>query len=264
MAKRAAPPPGNGDDAPWDADAPATGTDLDIFGQTQVAMPVDVNDLVAGLGNLASAITQAGGVGGGLQFLTLQKAGFWTFGQERNRIEDKSEWAIDIRTLRHGHTAWKDGRVLNEVMVPANQPVPAVTSLPQVGADYTASFSVELRCLTGEDKGVKTLYKSNSWGGRGAFAKLTEGLYGQVRKGTVEKPYPFIFPIVQLRSSSWTSREFGIIATPILHVLRWVDAGGRPEGGTPTPVAASKPTPGAGPGADTDVPSSGVRRRRVA
>ena len=241
------------DGLPWD-DAPAPGTDLDLFGGAGAVAEFNPAEITAGLGNLITSIGAAGGIGGGMSFLNVdQNTGGWAYGADRTQCEPNAEWALDTRTLKHGYSAWKEGKLLGESMYPISQPLPPVTTLRDVGAPYAGSFSVELRCLGGEDKGTRTLYKTNSMGGRNAFAKLVEILVNRLRGGS-----PMIFPIVLLRSSSYHNGTYNKkIYTPVFHVVRWVDVRGNSEGGAPAaPAPAPTPQPAA-------AAQPGVRRRRV-
>lgn len=234
-----------------------------LFDDGNMALSIDVADLTSGLGNLAQSIGAAGGVGGGMAYLVLQpKEGWFGYGQEKNRVEDGSLWGVNIRSLRHGFTAWRDGAVANEIMVPANTPCPPVTSLPDVGAKYDPSYSVELKCLSGEDKGIKVLYKTNSLGARGWFQKLIEGIAAQAQKGARAGLQPDdlqIFPIVELRSDSYNHKQYGKTVYPVFWPVRWVDRYGRGE-----QAVAANQNPGAAAEKTAHAePPSGVRRRRV-
>jgi hypothetical protein len=250
MARKSQTPPTN------DKPEPEQSTALDLFGgdiggDIAVFNPAEIT---AGLGNLVSSIGAAGGIGGGMSFLGLGRDGVWAYGADKTECEPDAHWALDTRTLKHGFAAWREGKLVREVMMPISQPAPVVTSLPDCGTPYAAAFSVEMRCMDGEDKGTKVLYKTNSVGGRSAFAKLVEQLIGKLRGGS-----PAIFPVVLLKKDSYNHKEYGKIYTPILHVVKWLDVTGKPEAGA-APVAPT-PSPTVPPAAAAAQP--GVRRRRV-
>jgi hypothetical protein len=243
---------------PWD-DGPApaaTGNDLDIFGGAAGdVVAFDPAELQVGLTNLVGSISAAGGIGGGASWLTLnQDDGTWMYGADRTETEPNAEWVLDTRTLKHGFVSWNERKV-TERMVSVFQPAPDPTMLPPAVKPYEAAFSVEMRCLSGQDKGTKVVYKTNSYGGRAAFGKLVEYLAPRVRAQLAS-----VFPVVLLRNSSYSNSQYNKrIFNPVFHVVRWLDVQGRPDGGAP--VAAAATPPPAGPAAAAAQP--GVRRRRV-
>jgi hypothetical protein len=244
--------------------APSTeSTELDIFGDASPS-PVDISELIAGLGNLGQSIAAAGGVGRGLSYLTLQpKVGHFAYGVERNRVEEDSEWIINMRTVRHGYTAWKDGAVAGELMLPINEKLPPVTELPDVGAKYQPSYSCEMKCLTGEDAGTSVLYKANSLGVRKFYEALNRAAIAQINAGkaagiTDANDLP-VFPIIKLRSDYYSHKEYGPTYYPVFFPLRWVDRYGNTLDGSPGIKPGNVPPKEA----PAEAPSSGVRRRRV-
>jgi hypothetical protein len=247
------PPAPDPNGVPWD-DAPASGTDLDVFGGAGAITEFNPAELKAGLRNLVTSIGEAGGIGGGVSFINVnQNDGSWQYGADRTTCEPAAEWALDTRTLKHGYSAWKEGKLLGETMVSIFQPRPPVTALRDVGAPYAAAFSVEMRCLGGEDKGTKCLYKNNSGGAVEAFEMLQRHLHARAELET-----PAVFPIVLLRNTSYHNTKYNKrIYKPAFHIVRWVDVRGNPDGGEPVKPA---PQPAA---ATAAAAQPGVRRRRV-
>jgi hypothetical protein len=264
MARKSVPPVNPSVDPseslPWD-DAPTPGTDVDVFGDGGAVVDFDPAELATGLRNLVNSIGAAGGIGGGLSFINVdQNTGSWAYGADRIVCEPTAEWAVDTRTLKHGYSAWKEGKLLGEMMVSISQELPPVTALRDVGAPYSQAFAVEMRCLDGEDKGTKVLYKNGSGGAVEAFGNLTKQLTFRLATKS-----PAVIPIVLLRSSHYHNSKYNKrIYKPVLHIVRWVDLRGNPDGAA-TPVQPVAPTATA----STTVPPAaaapqpGVRRRRV-
>jgi hypothetical protein len=230
----------------------------DIFGEL---IPVSTSsdnlaladEIAAGLGNVALSISSAG-VGGGLPFLSISKQGFWHYGAENIKVEPNATLAIDLRSVRHGYVAWVDGRS-NERMVAANEPLPPVTELPNLGADWALAISMEMVILNGEDAGVKVLYKNNSLSGRKAVLGLIEKVKRQVKLDP-SKP----IPIIKLDTDGYDHKKYGEIITPVFTLVGYTDGRSGPSAPAPTPPS---PPPQPPQPASAQVDVAGRRRRMV-
>lgn len=208
-----------------------------------------MQDLLDGISNIANSIADAGGVASGLPFIGLNGDGQWSFGQERLKAQPGSKWAVDIRTLSHGYIAWpdpgtKDRKPLGERMVPANSPLPPLSSLPNVGVPYQQQFSFEMLCLSGDDKGTLAIYKNGSHGAK----KLIQALVNDIRKQARLDPES-LCPVATLEVESYFNAKWGKTNhNPVLNILYWIgygdyDNNDDPEDAPPPPAPEPVVTP---------------------
>jgi hypothetical protein len=182
-----------------------------------------MQDLLNGISNIANSIAESGGVASGLPFIGINTEGVWAFGQERTKVEENSHWAIDIRTWQHGYIAWppntaKERKPLGERMVPANMPLPLVTSLPDVGVAYQLQFAFELMCLDAEDAGTVALFKNGSYGAKAANQALVEEVRRQARKDPSK-----LCPVVTLDIRDYFHPQWKkMIYNPVLTIREWI------------------------------------------
>lgn len=238
-------------------------------------LPANPAELMKGLQNMGGNI--ASGIGGGLPILRLIKSGEFVFGPENLAVEEGSEWAVNLHTLQHGYACWVDSELLGEQLVPFNLPAPDRNALPDYGGEWKQEASVELKCLNGEDEGVTVLYKSTALGFRSAIKKLIVEIMQQVQ---TDPAHPY--PVIDLGVDSYQHKKHGLTFTPVLSVLRWIDAQGNSVGApapalaaaqpapvAATPAAAATPPPAqadatASPAAASPEAAAGARRRRRA
>jgi hypothetical protein len=182
-----------------------------------------MQDLLGGIANIANTIAEAGGVASGLPFIGINTSGVWAYGQDRTEVEIGSQWAVDVRTLQHGYIAWppntaKERKPLGERMVPANSDLPALSSLPDVGAPYQLQFAFELRCMSGEDEGTVALYKNGSYGAKVLVQSLVEDMRKQWRADQAR-----LCPVVRLQIRSYEHPEWRkTIYNPVLQIVKWI------------------------------------------
>jgi hypothetical protein len=182
-----------------------------------------MEDLLGGVANIANSIAEAGGVASAFPFIGINNDGIWAYGQERTEVEEGSLWALDIRTLSHGYIAWppntaKERKPLGERMVPASAPLPAISSLPDVGQPYQLQFAFELLCMSGEDTGIMALYKNGSYGAKVIIQTLVEEIRRQARNDPAN-----LCPLVELRIRSYFHSEWKkTIHNPVLHIHKWI------------------------------------------
>jgi hypothetical protein len=173
---------------------------------------------------LATSVAQAGANTNTDAFMKFTKTGEWVFGAEGIVVEDDSIWAINPLGFVHGWTAWgsKDrgnaGQNAGEVMVPATQPMPLESALPAVNGDWQKAIGIQMVCTTGDDEGVQTMFKSNSHGGRKAYAALVQAVLARIASGEGT-----VMPLAKLKADSYKHKEYGQIFNPIIEVTGWAD-----------------------------------------
>ncbi len=187
----------------------------------------------AGLNNVATAL-KAGATG--TPFLKMS-GGEWLYGQEDTEVEENSLWAVNPQSLQHGWASWrgekrakKEGaKLLGEEMVAIHEPKAARSSLPTEtleGDDdepseahsWQEQMSVQLVCISGEDKGQEVLYKSSSRGFMNLMAEYVQELSKKVGAGD-----PLITAIVQLTVSSYKHKTYGKTYVPVWNYVEWRD-----------------------------------------
>jgi hypothetical protein len=182
-----------------------------------------IAELIGGMTNIQNSILEAGGVASAFPFIGINNAGVWAYGQDRIEANPDSLWAIDIRSWKHGYIAWpgqnaKERKPLGERMVPASAPLPAITSLPDVGQPYQLQFSFELRCLAGQDEGVVALYKNGSYGAKVLVQDLVEKVKAQAKADPAN-----LCPVVVLDIRSYFHTEWKKdIYNPVLKIQKWI------------------------------------------
>lgn len=186
----------------------------DLVKFSQGGLPANPDELVAGLQNVGQSLQ---GTTGGIPFLRLLKSGIYAYGPENIEPEQGSEWAINPYSLMHGWACWGEGELLDERMVPSNQPAPAKGELPDLGHAWGQQVSMQLQCLNGEDAGTVVLYKGTAIGLRNAVKELINKLIAQA-KGDPEN----IVPVVELEADSYNHKTYGQIFYPVLDIVRWV------------------------------------------
>ena len=228
----------------------------DVFGELITVSDSSnalIDDLETGLSNISMSIASAGGGGSGLPFIGISKQGYWHYGVEGIKVDPNSTAAFNLRSLKHGFIAWVEGKP-HDVMVPANQPLPAASSLPQVGGTWEQGVSVELVFVSGKDKGVHCIYKNNTDGARQGMAKFVEQVKRQVKADPKH-----IYPIVRLETSSYDHPRYGLITKPVFSIVGFTD--GRSELKQPeTTLELKSPAPAA---VEAPSPETAGRRRRV-
>lgn len=183
-----------------------------------------LSNLKAGIVNVASTITTAGGD----PYLRLLKDGSWVYGAENVEIEEGSEWAINPLSLMHGFSAWTDykkkaNEKLGEVMVQAFQALPPRTDLREIKdeegnvCEWNQQLSLQFQCLNGEDEGTQVQYNTTSVGGMKAVKEILNAIARQLEKDE-DNPVP----VVLLKSDSYQHRSYGKTYFPIFEIIDWV------------------------------------------
>lgn len=214
-----------------------------------------MQDLLAGITNIANSIAEAGGVASGVPFIGINGNGVWSWGQERTEVEHKSLWAFDVRTLAQGYIAWpantsKDRKPLGEKMVPASMPLPAITAMPDIGVPWQLQFGCEMKCFSGEDDGVLAQYKNGSSGAKTMIKALVEEVRKQARRDATR-----LIPVCELEIRPWFSQEWKkTFYAPIAKIVRWISEADYDDHSEPEPAVAAIESPAAVAAAPTPVP----------
>src|SRR6056297_580511 len=173
----------------------------------ELTVPADLANMAAAL---QTSSTQAGTAGGGDLYAKMTKFGEFVYGAEGTEFEEDSVWAINPTGFRHGFICWHDGFPTGEVLVPATQPMPQESELPQVQGSWSKQIGIQMRCTNGEDEGVQVLFKSNSLGGRKAYAAILQAVISRIQGGHED-----CVPLVKCENDHYTHKSYGRIFTPV-------------------------------------------------
>ena len=203
----------------------------DIVKRTE-ALPADFGaNLMQGIERTRSTI----GVGTGKAYMRLSKGGEFIYGSDNVEVQEGSHWAVNCASLEHGWVCWGGGSLLGQIMASVQLDMP--TRPPSIEAfSFVPQFGMELACINGDDKGVEVVYRNNSNGYKKGFDKLLADIRGR---------YPldqhYYWPIVELISTHYQSKQYGRIYEPVFKVVAWADAHGSLQPGKLRAVAQPKP-----------------------
>lgn len=179
-----------------------------------------LSQLKTGLQNVSSTIVTPGGT----PILRLLKDGSWVYGAENVEVEDGSLWAVNPYSLQHGWVSWTDkpgnqpNEIVGEVMVPMTSPLPVASELRDTGWEWSQQLSVELQCVSGEDKGTTVQYKVTSVGGMNAIKALIASLMKQLDTDA-DRPVP----VCSLDHDTYMHKRHGKVYVPVINVQKWVE-----------------------------------------
>ncbi len=228
------------------------------------------SNLPANIQNMATALAASASSAGASTstdaYMKFSKFGEWIYGVENVEVEPGSVWAVNPLGFQHGWTAWgtkahgTSGQNMGECMVPAVHPMPLEENLPAVKGDWMKAVGIQMLCTTGEDEGVQVMFKTNSHGGRKAYAAIVQAVTARIVAGE-----PDCMPLVELKADSYEHKEYGKIFTPILEIVGWSahDAAREPAAS----VKAQRLPPHSDAPANVEeppAPEAPRRRRRVA
>jgi hypothetical protein len=183
-----------------------------------------------------------------------REEGIWTIGQRRIVVEDGTRAAVNLASLRHGWICFSaDNKVLGEYLVPASQPKPLVTELPDYGFPWQEQLAVDVKFIDGADAGTEATYKPTTAGGLAALLGLIEATVNRIHGGQHDGE---TVPVVRLGRDSYPHQKHGRIWVPLLTITGWMS----PEG--PAPACAPPPPPR--PPAPATPAAEQPRRRRFA
>ena len=185
--------------------------------KTTGGVPANPEDLLGGLQNIKKSLKS-----GNMPYLRLLKDGVFVYGSENSEVEPGSLWALNPYSLMHGFACWNsdENTLIDEVMVPMNEQLPLLSSLPDTGHDWRRQASATLQCVSGEDQGLSVEYKGTSKGLSDAVTNIAGAIIEQVKAGE-----PFV-PVVALESDHYMHKKWGRTYTPALNIDHWVDMDG--------------------------------------
>jgi hypothetical protein len=165
-------------------------------------------------------------------YLRMEKTGDWVYGTANTQPEEGDKFAVNPLSIKHGWVCWGDGAPLGEVLASIVEPMPAQpadvdTSESQHG--WQTVYSVELKGLDGEAKGVQLIYKNNSVGAKKAIQQLALQIADQCDKDP-SKPVA----VVTLDAEFYKHKKYGRVANPVLTVVDFISMDGPPEAKTET------------------------------
>ena len=181
----------------------------------------------------------------------MTRQGEFVYGVEDTEFQEGSIWAVNPMGLKHGWIAWgdkdhgTDGQMLGERLGPAAQPLFAEDQLPEVKGNWTKCVAIQMRCTNGDDEGTQVLFKTNSGGGRKAYAVLLTAIVAAINSG------PEIVALVECLSDSYKHASYGKTFNPELKVTGWTTMDGESAPGqiesdaeeTPEVEEDPEPTP---------------------
>lgn len=220
-----------------------------VVNRTAGSAVAALSSLKTGLANVVATLPTSTGE----PYLRMQKDGTWVYGQEDTEVEPGSTWAINIFSFRHGYSSWtdhpKDPRTnkqpknekVGEVMVAMTDHKPSKNTLDDTGWEWRDQVSVQLKCMSGEDKGEQVLYNTTALGGTNAIAKLIEAIQKQLID---DDGHPV--PVIELQSDSYNHTQWGKTYFPIMNIVGWVSLDGEEmaeQAAEPAPAPEPAPEP---------------------
>ena len=154
---------------------------------TSAGLPAELTSMATGLA--ASVNTAGEGASGYDLYAKMGRDGVFVYGADNTEFEPGARWALNPLGIYHGLVAWGDkshgteGQNLGEVLVPASQPMPQEADQQEVKGAWSKLIALQLRCVSGEDEGTQVLFKSNSYGGRKAYAALVAAVVARITAG---------------------------------------------------------------------------------
>lgn len=201
-----------------------------------------------------------------------KRTGDWVVGKDKEPCTGE-QIVVDLTSYKHGYHRWHQKK-LTEAMAAPNQPLPEAPppihwedakGQPQVSESKEAR-SVQFQFLEDvlEDAESAQVYEfaTSTYGG----VSTMSAWWDEVVQRAVAKN-PFMFPIIELRTSSYDHSTYGQIFTPEMAVVGWCDQEGNSEGSTPVlekPAGDDEPPFETEEQAAPEPKTEGRRRRRRA
>lgn len=223
---------------------------------TSAGLPAELTSMATGLA--ASVNTAGEGASGYDLYAKMGRDGVFVYGADNTEFEPGARWALNPLGIYHGLVAWGDkshgteGQNLGEVLVPASQPMPQEADQQEVKGAWSKLIALQLRCVSGEDEGTQVLFKSNSYGGRKAYAALVAAVVARITAGEEA-----IVPILDVTSDSYQHASYGKIYNPVFTVVEWTTMDGAAAPAAVEDKAETEPEP-------EPEPEAPKRRRRRA
>lgn len=163
-------------------------------------------------------------------FLKMAKDGEWSYGAEEEVPEDDSKWAINPNSIQQGYICWptaedaRGGGPVAEQMYDAGADIPFITEMPHhEDCKWTDQLSINMKCISGEDKDLEVVYKTNSKSGVAELNNIIDAIVEQMEDGGAP------IPVVHLRNDHYRHKKYGKIYTPVLDIVNWMGVPSTPE-----------------------------------
>ena len=112
-------------------------------------------------------------------FKARQGDGTYMFGTKQTVPEEGSRWAFNPTMIQRGYVCFGDGgKKLGERLLPITQPMLDPATLPDRGFPWVEQWAVSMKCLSGIDAGVETIFKTTTFGG---IQAVRDFLLGAIR-----------------------------------------------------------------------------------
>ena len=148
------------------------------------------------------------------------QTGDFSFGRDQIDISGE-EIIINTYSIQHGWTLWVNGSPQKE-LVPFSKDLPFPMEAQQ-GNTPTEARAFEARFA--DDEETILVFETNSFGGRSGVDKLLNEVRGRALKGETE----YLFPKVNLTSTSYKSKQGSTIHNPIFKITGWVNQNGETQ-----------------------------------
>jgi hypothetical protein len=154
----------------------------------------------------------------GKMFLRFDfQTGKWTAGKEQHNVTGE-EALINTAAIGHGWTMWVAGTP-KKAIVSFDQPLPQ--AMPPEGQVYPQEARVLAGAFT--DGSGEFVFETNSLGGRNGVDAIIKQVILRAQQGHDI----FLYPVVELSSSSYTHKTHGrLIHTPTFAIIDWADING--------------------------------------
>jgi hypothetical protein len=183
-----------------------------------MTLPATLQELTTSFARVAAFVDKESA--GGKPYIKMsQEDGAWLLGMEGAEIAEDQEWAINPFSIQTGYSAFSQtGSRLGQVMSLLNENPPQLNELPDVGAEWGAQISFEVKGVRGEDDGTEAIISQRSKGGMRAAGELIGAIQERIAQGLETA-----VPVIVLGHSSYLNKKFNRkILTPILQVQHWV------------------------------------------
>ena len=186
---------------------------------------------------------------GTLPFMKMGKDGIWVYGQQNIEVQPGSLWAIDPFSYQFGYTCWTDydsdsGKKnvnLGKVVVALGADPINPTTLPEhidpdsgVTWAWSPVLEVEMKCVTGEDKGTAAVYQVSSTGG----LRVGSGYLDLLSENIVLKTP---IAVIELKSDWYTHNQWGKTYVPEWEYRKWLALNDTALGEAQAPAIEEKP-----------------------
>jgi hypothetical protein len=163
-----------------------------------------------------SAASSLGGGNDGLTFAGFSgKTGDYTYGAEKDELDDGWEGAVNMNSAKQGHICWKDSEVVGEDMTRILDGNPTPKGQLEDHGPYDddddgwqqqISFEVAVLEGGGDAEGEKLLLKNSSKSGIRAFGNLLAAYGKAIQKGQNIENGEELLPIVKFEATEFTPK----------------------------------------------------------